>query len=218
MKQQLHRFSLLFVVFLMAFSFEAAAKDKRIIERGMTKQEVMSILGTPKASSFDQTGTRWEYIKSKLLDIYDVYVRIEFDNRDRVVNYQETIIPRQAANQNNMIVGNPTDEFRRPYPAFYDECLSENEFTILYDRMNKANFDDNRMALLEVACLRSLFTCRQSAQLLKLFTFSDSKLKALRFMAHQIVDPQNAYDIYQDFTFDSDKDKAARIMHECQMR
>ena len=181
MKQQLHRFSLLFVMFLMAFSFEAAAKDKRIIERGMTKQEVMSILGTPKASSFDQTGTRWEYIKSKLLDIYDVYVRIEFDNRDRVVNYQETIIPRQAANQNNMIIGNPTDEFRRPYPAFYDECLSENEFTILYDRMNKANFDDNRMALLEVACLRSLFTCRQSAQLLKLFTFSDSKLKALRF-------------------------------------
>ena len=190
MKQQLHRFSLLFVMFLMAFSFEAAAKDKRIIERGMTKQEVMSILGTPKASSFDQTGTRWEYIKSKLLDNYDVYVRIEFDNRDRVVNY----------------------------PAFYDECLSENEFTILYDRMNKANFDDNRMALLEVACLRSLFTCRQSAQLLKLFTFSDSKLKALRFMARQIVDPQNAYVIYQDFTFDSDKDKAARIMHECQMR
>ena len=87
MKQQLHRFSLLFVMFLMTFSFEAAAKDKRIIERGMTKQEVMSILGTPKASSFDQTGTRWEYIKSKLLDIYDVYVRIEFDNRDRVVNY-----------------------------------------------------------------------------------------------------------------------------------
>lgn len=217
MKQQLHRFSLLFVIFLMAFSFEAAAKDKRIIERGMTKQEVMSILGTPKASSFDQTGTRWEYIKGKLFGIY-VYVRIEFDNRDRVVSYQETIIPRQTGNQNNMIIGNPTDEFRRPYPAFYDEYLSENEFTILYDRMNKANFDDNRMALLEVACLRSLFTCRQSAQLLKLFTFSDSKLKALRFMARQIVDPQNTYVIYQDFTFDSDKDKAARIMHECQMR
>lgn len=204
-------------MFLMAFSFEAAAKDKRIIERGMTKQEVMSILGTPKASSFDQTGTRWEYIKGKLFGIY-VYVRIEFDNRDRVVSYQETIIPRQTGNQNNMIIGNPTDEFRRPYPAFYDEYLSENEFTILYDRMNKANFDDNRMALLEVACLRSLFTCRQSAQLLKLFTFSDSKLKALRFMARQIVDPQNTYVIYQDFTFDSDKDKAARIMHECQMR
>ena len=217
MKQQLHRFSLLFVMFLMAFSFEAAAKDKRIIERGMTKQEVMSILGTPKASSFDQTGTRWEYIKGKLFGIY-VYVRIEFDNRDCVVSYQETIIPRQTGNQNNMIIGNPTDEFRRPYPAFYDEYLSENEFTILYDRMNKANFDDNRMALLEVACLRSLFTCRQSAQLLKLFTFSDSKLKALRFMARQIVDPQNAYVIYQDFTFDSDKDKAARIMHERQMQ
>ncbi len=44
MKQQLHRFSLLFVIFLMAFSFEAAAKDKRIIERGMTKQEVIQVL------------------------------------------------------------------------------------------------------------------------------------------------------------------------------
>ena len=37
-------------------------------------------------------------------------------------------------------------------------------------------------------------------------------------MARQIVDPQNAYVIYQSFTFDSDKDKAARIMHEMQMR
>ena len=218
MKRKLQILALMLTLLLTAFSMEATAKDKRTVERGMTKQEVMSILGTPKASSFDQTGTRWEYIKSKLLDPYDVYVRIEFDNRDRVVNYQETIIPRQTGNQNNTIIGNPTDEFRRPYPGFYDDCLTENEFTILYDRMNKANFDDNRMALLEVACLRCLFTCRQSAQLLKLFSFSDGKLKALRFMARQIVDPQNAYVIYQSFTFDSDKDKAARIMHEMQMR
>ena len=86
MKRKLQILALMFTLLLTAFSMEATAKDKRTVERGMTKQEVMSILGTPKASSFDQTGTRWEYIKSKLLDPYDVYVRIEFDNRDRVVN------------------------------------------------------------------------------------------------------------------------------------
>ena len=78
------------------------------------------------------------------------------------------------------------------------------------------NFDDNKLALVEVASLRSLFTCRQCARLLQLFSFSDAKLKALRFMARQIVDPQNAYDIYQAFTFDSDRDKAARLMHDLQ--
>lgn len=214
MKQK-ERFQMLLLTLLLAvFSLNATAASRRTVERGMTKQQVTDILGKPKAASFDQAGTRWEYIKGRLIDNYDIHIRVEFDARDRVVNYQETIIPRGDNRNADILV--PDDGFRRPAPGFYADCLSEEEFAIVSNSITKANFDDNKLALVEVACLRSLFTCRQCARLLQLFSFSDAKLKALRFMARQIVDPQNAYDIYQAFTFDSDRDKAARLMHDLQ--
>jgi hypothetical protein len=45
-----------------------------------------------------------------------------------------------------------------------------------------------------------------------LFSFADDKLKALRYMARHIVDPQNAYSIYRLFDFSDDKEKAAQII------
>ena len=48
--------------------------------------------------------------------------------------------------------------------------------------------------------------------MLKLFSFSNAKLKALGMMARRITDPQNAVEIYRMFDFFSDKDKAAEMM------
>ena len=53
---------LLLTLLLAVFSLNATAASRRTVERGMTKQQVTDILGKPKAASFDQAGTRWEYI------------------------------------------------------------------------------------------------------------------------------------------------------------
>ena len=47
---------------------------------------------------------------------------------------------------------------------------------------------------------------------LRIFTFGDSKMKALRLMAPHIIDLQNAIIIYQQFNFESEKQKVGEIL------
>ena len=48
-------------ILMFAVCMSASAKGKRNVERGMTKQEVIAILGEPKLTSFDMYGDKWEY-------------------------------------------------------------------------------------------------------------------------------------------------------------
>lgn len=50
-------------ILMFAVCLSASAKGKRNVERGMTKQEVIAILGEPKLTSFDMFGDKWEYAK-----------------------------------------------------------------------------------------------------------------------------------------------------------
>lgn len=50
-------------ILMFAVCLSASAKGKRNVERGMTKQEVIAILGEPKLTSFDMYGDKWEYAK-----------------------------------------------------------------------------------------------------------------------------------------------------------
>jgi oligoribonuclease (3'-5' exoribonuclease) len=98
-----------------------------------------------------------------------------------------------------------------PYP-YDDYCLNDHDFSILYDKVRDGSFDDDKYNLIEVASLGCYYTCNQCARIMGLFSFADDKLKALRYMARHIVDPQNAYSIYRLFDFSDDKEKAAQII------
>ena len=57
-------------ILMFAVCLSASAKGKRNVERGMSKQEVIAILGEPKLTSFDMYGDKWEYAKyNNLLEI-----------------------------------------------------------------------------------------------------------------------------------------------------
>ena len=94
----------------------------------------------------------------------------------------------------------------------HGDCLSDSKFSILYNKVKNASFDDRKFDLIEVASLGCYYSCQQVAKIINLFSFSDKKMKALQMMASHIIDPQNAADIYKQFTFSSDKDKAAEII------
>jgi len=97
----------------------------------------------------------------------------------------------------------------------YGYCLSNETFSILYNKVKKASFDDNKYDLIEVASLGCNYSCQQVVRMMKIFSFSDERLKVLRMMASRIVDVQNAADIYQLFSFDSEKQKAGEILKSC---
>ena len=99
----------------------------------------------------------------------------------------------------------------------YSYSLSNQAFSILYNKVKKASFDDNKLDLIEVASLGCYYSCSQTIRMMKIFTFADERLKVLNLMAPRIVNPQNAIDIYKLFSFDSDKDKAGEIMRRCRL-
>ena len=207
--------------FLMfAVCLSASAKNKKDIERGMTKQEVIDILGEPKTKSFDEYGDKWEFVKNSFIIGDDKAITILFDRNGKVVRYNTRII---NADNNPNGAGCPT----RPTPPLYGEglypnpdmnygyCLSDETFSILYNKVKKASFDANKFDLIEVASLGCNYSCQQVVRMMKIFSFSDERLKVLKLMAPRIVDVQNAANIYQLFSFDSEKQKAGEILKSC---
>ena len=203
-------------ILMFAVCLSASAKGKRNVERGMTKQEVIAILGEPKLTSFDMYGDKWEYAKYNNLFGDSKYITVFFDRNGKVVQYDTRII--EPNNQTSNV------QPQHPTPPLYDGrcdpdgrmdygyCLDDASFTKLYNKVKKASFDDNKFDLIEVASLGCYYSCAQVVRIMKIFPFDDEQLKALKMMAPHIVDLQNTGLIYQVFSFDSEKAKAEEII------
>lgn len=202
-------------ILMFAVCLSASAKGKRNVERGMTKQEVIAILGEPKLTSFDMYGDKWEYAKYNNLFGDSKYITVFFDRNGKVVQYDTRIIDPKTSN---------VQQPQHPTPPIYDGrcdpdgrmdygyCLDDAPFNILYNKVKKASFDDNKFDLIEVASLGCYYSCAQVVRIMKIFPFDDEQLKALKMMAPHIVDLQNTGLIYKIFSFDSEKDKAEEII------
>lgn len=215
--------ALIVTTFLMfAICLSASAKGKKNVERGMTKQEVIAILGQPKLTSFDAYGDRWDYSKTNVLTGENKQITVGFDLNGRVVAYNTRLVDDNTSNgtfnnRNDIATGNCQPPIP-PYgagpdaPFFYGYCLDDASFAKLYNKVKSATFDDNKFDLLEMASLGCSYSCEQTARVMRLFSFGDKQLKVLSMMASRIVDPQNAIVIYDVLTFDSEKSKAGEIM------
>ena len=204
-------------ILMFAVCLSASAKGKRNVERGMTKQEVIAILGEPKLTSFDMYGDKWEYDKYNYLFGDSKYITVFFDRNGKVVQYNTRIIEPNSQQSN-------AQQPQHPTPPLYDgRCdpddrmdygysLDDASFSKLYNKVKKANFDDNKFDLIEVASLGCYYSCAQVVRIMKIFPFDDEQLKALKMMAPHIVDLQNTGLIYKVFSFDSEKEKAEEII------
>lgn len=204
---------------MFALCLSASAKTKKIVERGMTKQEVIEIMGQPKLTSFDAYGDRWEYYKMNALTGESKRIVVGFDLNGRVVAYET----KYWDNNTNSEIGNCNQRPAPPYgvgpdaPIYYGYCLDDSSFRRLYNKVKVANFDDNKFDLIEVASLGCFYSCSQTAHMMKMFTFGDKQLRVLRLMAPHIVDPENAIAIYNVLTFDSEKSKAGEIIRNSRL-
>ena len=204
-------------ILMFAVCLSASAKGKRNVERGMTKQEVIAILGEPKLTSFDMYGDKWEYDKCNYLFGDSKYITVFFDRNGKVVQYDTRIIEPNSQTSN-------VQQPQHPTPPIYDGrcdpdgrmdygyCLDDASFSKLYNKVKQASFNDNKFDLIEVASLGCYYSCTQVVRIMKIFPFDDEQLKALKMMAPHIVDLQNTGLIYKVFSFDSEKDKAEEII------
>ena len=204
-------------ILMFAVCLSASAKGKRNVERGMTKQEVIAILGEPKLTSFDMYGDKWEYDKCNYLFGDSKYITVFFDRNGKVVQYDTKIIEPNSQTSN-------VQQPQHPTPPIYDGrcdpdgrmdygyCLDDASFSKLYNKVKQASFNDNKFDLIEVASLGCYYSCAQVVRIMKIFPFDDEQLKALKMMAPHIVDLQNTDLIYKVFSFDSEKEKAEGII------
>lgn len=203
---------MLTLAFVFVFVVSASAKVTKTVTRGMTKAEVTEIYGKPLSTSFDEASETWNYEKSRggLLDPHNVYITVCFDSNGQVVRYDERTerveIP-SSSNYSSINSSRPSFGDRRGFRA-----LSDSDFSILYNKVRSASFDSGKLDLIQIASLGGYFTCAQCARLISIFSFTDGKMKALGFVAPHIVDAQNAAEIYSQFTFSTEKDKAAELI------
>lgn len=210
-------------ILMFAVCLSASAKTKKIVERGMTKQEVIEIMGQPKLTSFDAYGDRWEFYKTNALTGESKRIVVGFDLNGKVVAYNMSYVDdnvQQPAPPSHHSCGAGAGVVAvvgPKVPIGYGYCLDDASFSILYNKVKNASFDDNKFDLLQVASLGCYYSCAQTARIMRMFTFGDKQLKVLRMMAPHIVDPQNATDIYNVLTFDSEKSEAGEIMRNSRL-
>lgn len=218
---------------MLSISLSALAQDAIGIERGMTKDNVRKILGSPKVSSYITGGEIWQYLTntsalSSSADSKKIIVEFDRDNKvvayvvkpgtDRTLTFDReklrdelSRVPRGYGNNRNYGYNNGYNN-NRNYGYCGNRYMSESDFSTIYNKVKSSAFASSKLDLLRVASSGSRFSCDQCARLLGLFTFSSDKMSALKILASRIADPQNANAIYKQFTFSSDKDKAADII------
>ena len=161
---------------MLAICMSASANtynNNKTVERGMTKRAVMHLLGKPKMRSFDATGDRWEYVKNELSPFKPTeLITVVFDRNEQVVAYYSRT-PDSNTNRPLYPVLPPYgDDILPDGTDHYNGPLSDDAFNVLYGKVQKASFADNKLDLLEVACLGCNFSCAQTARIIKLLSLS----------------------------------------------
>ncbi|MFP2913349.1 DUF4476 domain-containing protein [Pyxidicoccus sp. 3LFB2] len=85
-----------------------------------------------------------------------------------------------------------------------------------FKRMNEAvakeSFAEDKMRVLTMAARDNHFVISQVAQLIAHFPFSQDKLTVVRTLKPRILDPENGYHLYSEFSFSSDKKRLQEIL------
>ena len=95
-------------------------------------------------------------------------------------------------------------------------AMRSKDFDTLHKIVKEASFDKDKKNIISIACIGNRFDTRQCISLLSLFDFENSKLEVLEIIAPRLAEREKAYEILEQFTFSSHKEKAADILLKAQ--
>lgn len=99
-----------------------------------------------------------------------------------------------------------------PPPAAAMPTIPDETFNAVIDSIENQSFSADKIRTLQDGVGSQYLMVSHVERVLPLFSFSQDKLRALELMAPRLVDRQNAFKIYNLFTFSADKEKARRIL------
>jgi hypothetical protein len=107
----------------------------------------------------------------------------------------------------------PRPTYRRPPTAAEQpRPMEEDRFRALVAAVRNASFSESQLTVIQQALTRNYFRVTQVKSLIDLVAFSATKLKVLELGAPRIVDPENAFTVFDAFAFGADKAQARQIL------
>jgi hypothetical protein len=106
----------------------------------------------------------------------------------------------------------PAPELETPPPPPRPRAMEEGAFRALVGNVRNESFSDSQVAVVAQATTRNFFRITQVKALIELVSFSATKLRVLELCAPRIVDGENAFALYDAFTFSADKETARAIL------
>lgn len=181
------------------------------IERGMSREQVLQILGRPVARSLGYNDEEiWEYRRREAYQ--PVRVILVTFLQGRVVKLENHLA--EADRRPEAYPRYPNYPPSGGYPGYDPRYMpmSEEAFSRILRGIKGEIFEDDQMRMIRDIAQRNRFTTDQAARLMGIFYWAEEKLKVLRAVAPGLLDPQEAFRLVDLFTFDSDKQKARRIL------
>lgn len=99
-----------------------------------------------------------------------------------------------------------------PPPAPVVQPIPEARLRKLTEAMARESFAREKLVVLRDASQYDNFLVGQTRPLLEQFAFSNDKLEAIRILWPRVLDRNNSFQLYEMFTFSSDKEKLRRII------
>lgn len=201
-------------LFLCGCSVLYFSSKIRQIQKGMSPDQVVQLLGEPSNRRFDSEGEQWEY-KRFNSETNVSYIIIDFaDNRVVAMNTFDTEMMKHPVANPPIVttppIGGPTFPVHR---GTYDELqMNDREFDYLCNKIKKEPFDDKKMEIAEIGTINSYFTCLQCRKMILLFTFTEEKMKVIQLFRGKIIDRQNIEQITDCFPFESEKETVRRVI------
>lgn len=192
---------------------DASLQRSRLAESlhtGMTKREVVDLLGNPEFKRSYNGIEQWEFHKIHFSGAVTT-ILLDFQH-DKVISFNSYAGATPSPAYPPIAICPPAPIEERPSLAYPTD--DQAWFQELYQKVKDKPFKDERLKILREAARQSDFTCDEIVQLMKIFNFDDEKLEALVILEPTIIDRENTDRIVDSMTFISGEEKAKNILNK----
>ena len=193
---------------------DASLQRSRLAESlhtGMTKREVVDLLGNPEFKRSYNGIEQWEYKKLHFISGAVTTILLDFQH-DKVISFNSYAGDTPSPTYPPIAICPPAPVEEIPSLAYPTD--DQKWFQELYQKVKDKPFKDERLKILREAARQSDFTCDEIVQLMKIFNFDDERLEALVILEPTIIDRENTDRIVDSMTFISGEEKAKNILNK----
>ena len=193
---------------------DASLQRSRLAESlhtGMTKREVVDLLGNPEFKRSYNGIEQWEYKKLHFISGAVTTILLDFQH-DKVISFNSYAGDTPSPTYPPIAICPPAPAEEIPSLAYPTD--DQKWFQELYQKVKDKPFKDERLKILREAARQSDFTCDEIVQLMKIFNFDDERLEALVILEPTIIDRENTDRIVDSMTFISGEEKAKNILNK----